>query len=223
MRVLIADDHPLVADALNEYLKCIDPDLEISRSESLQGASEDAEKSGGFDLIFLDMNMPGMNGLEGLSVMRSRFPDIPVVIISGVAQHRDILDAFARGAAGFIPKDLSGSTIIKALELVLAGEKYVPARVFAEGGLRGEATGPGGTGSWEPDSPLNNLTARERQALALLVRGCSNKEMARKLGVKEITAAFHVRGVFKKLGASNRTQAAMMALKLGWNDAEENP
>lgn len=222
MHVLIADDHPLVADALNEYLKSIDPDLEVTRSESLQGASENAEKSGGFDLIILDLNMPGMNGLEGLTLIRNRFPDIPVVIISGAARRRDILDAFDRGAAGFIPKDLSGRTIIKALELVLAGEKYVPSSLVAKGGFGMGAAGYGEQGMWEPDSPLNKLTARERQALALLLEGCSNKEIADRLGLKVITAAFHLQGVFKKLGVSNRTQAATTAIRLGWNSVEHS-
>lgn len=222
MRVLIADDHPLVADALEEYLKTINPDLDVARSDSLESALEAAQLAGGFDLTILDLNMAGMNGLEGLTVMRERFPDTPVAIISGFADRREMMAAFDLGATAFIPKDLSGATIIKALELILAGEKYVPADIVAGGGFSVGDLGRLGSQSRERGNPLDALTPREAQVLALLLEGGSNKQIAHQLNIKEITAAFHLKGVFRKLGATNRTQAAAKALKLGW-DSRRGP
>ena len=217
MRVLIADDHRLVTDALAEYLKEIDPDVEVTKVETLDQAMESISPSGGFDLVLLDLGMPGMNGLEGLTNLRDRFPEVPVAMISGIANSRQILDAFSRGAVGFLLKNLSPGTIIRALELILSGEKYIPYKIVSERAVHEANTDGREKKSWEPGNPLNRLTAREREVLSFLVKGYSNQEIAREIGTKEITAAFHLRGVFKKLGASNRTQAAATALMLGWN------
>ena len=114
MRVLIADDHPMVADALSMYLREVDPDAEITISESLDQALNVVREDSRYDIVFLDKNMPGMHGLDGLTRFRKCLPDTPTVIISGLASRADILDAFERGAVGFIPKDMSSDAIIKA-------------------------------------------------------------------------------------------------------------
>ena len=93
-------------DALAEYLKEIDPDVEVTKVETLDQAMESISPSGAFDLVLLALGMPGMNGLEGLTTLRDRFPEVPVAMISGIANSRQILDAFSRGAVGFLPKDL---------------------------------------------------------------------------------------------------------------------
>ncbi len=217
MRVLIADDHPMVADALSVYLREVDPDTEITISQSLDQALNVVREDSRYDVVFLDKNMPGMHGLDGLTRFRKCLPDTPTVIISGLASRADILEAFERGAVGFIPKDMSSDAIIKALGLVMAGEKYVPFQIIGPNDAAGESGRGGNDPDWGPDNPLATLTPRERQVLSQVLDGCSNKEIARELGVKEITVAFHLRGVFKKLGASNRTHAATLALKLGWS------
>ncbi len=217
MRVLIADDHPMVAVALSVYLREVDPDAEITISQSLDQALDAVREDSRYDVVFLDKNMPGMHGLDGLTRFRKCLPDTPTVIISGFVSRAEILDAFERGAAGFIPKNLSSDAMVKALGLVMAGEKYVPFQIIAPDDTGGGSGRGGNHPEWGPDNPLATLTPRERQVLSLVLDGCSNKEIARELGVKEITAAFHLRGVFKKLGASNRTHAATLALKLGWS------
>jgi len=223
MRVLIADDHRLVADALAAYLKEIDPGIEVTKVTTLEQSVESVGRMGRFDLVLLDLGMPGMNGLEGLTTLRERFPEVSVAMISGIATSRQILEAFARGAMGFLPKDLSPETIIRALELMLSGEKYVPSKIVSERAAHDIITGKAGTKSWAPGNPLNRLTAREHEVLAFLIKGHSNRQIAGEIGTKEITAAFHLRGVFKKLGVSNRTQAAATALMLGWNGVTGHP
>lgn len=218
MHFLIADDHKLVSDALAEYLKFLDPDLHVMQAATLGEAIDKIDESEYVDLILLDLRMPGMHGVEGLTSMRSRFPEIPVVMISGVAGHQEIADALDRGAAGFIPKDLSGPAMVKALELILTGETYVPFKFVSGGDLLQGSLGRHGQSSGGADNPLNKLTAREREVLSLVMKGRSNKEIARELGVKAVTAAFHLKGVCTKLGVSNRTQAAAAALRLGLSD-----
>lgn len=222
MRVLIADDHPLVIDALAEYLKRIDPDVAVVRALSFEEAIERLRDAGPIDLVLLDLCLPGVRRLDGLAKIRKLFPGIPVVMISGVADSAQVLEALDRGAAGFIPKDLSSVALIKALELVLAGERYVPSMLLSEAGLREAPAGYAAAWSSAESGVLAALTPRQHQVLSLLLHGRSNKEIARELGVKEITAAFHLKGVFKKLGVSNRTQAVATALRLGLT-IEEGP
>ncbi len=159
-----------------------------------------------------------MPGLEGLTLLRRQCPDVPIVMISGIADSREMMDALDRGAAGFIPKDLPSTTIVKALELVLAGERYVPSRIVSDLSLMARDPGHRRKMAHAAGSQLNELTVREHEVLSLLLEGKSNKEIARQIGIKEVTAAFHLGGVFKKLGASNRTQAVTTAIRLGWGE-----
>ena len=216
MRVLVADDHQLVIDALEKYLIGIDPDVEVIPALKFEETIDNVRESPDFDLIILDLYLPDMTGLEGLTLLHSQCPEIPIVMISGVANRREIMDALERGAAGFIPKDLSSAMIVKALEIVLSGERYIPSILVGGPSLIEKEPGYSGKVTRDAGSPFGKLTRREREVLALLLNGYSNKEIARNIGVKEITAAFHLRGVFKKLGVSNRTKAAAKALREGW-------
>ncbi len=216
MRVLVVDDHQLVIDALEKYLIGIDPDVEVIPALKFEETIDNVRESPDFDLIILDLYLPDMTGLEGLTLLHSQCPDIPIVMISGVANRREIMDALERGAAGFIPKGLSSAMIVKALEIVLSGERYIPSILVGGRSLIEKELGYSGQVTRDTGSPFGKLTRREREVLALLLNGYSNKEIARNIGVKEITAAFHLRGVFKKLGVSNRTKAAAKALREGW-------
>ncbi len=218
MRVLVADDHELVTDALKKYLKRIDPDVEVFGATKFEEAVDKAQGSEGLNLIILDLYFPGMPGLEGLTLLRRQCPDVPIVMISGIANHHEMMDALERGAAGFIPKDLPSATIVMALELVLAGERYVPSRLVSDLSLTARDPGHRRKMAHAAGSQLDELTVREHEVLSLLLEGKSNKEIARQIGIKEVTAAFHLRGVFKKLGASNRTQAVTTAIRLGWGE-----
>ncbi len=220
MRVLVADDHQLVIDALEKYLVRIDPDVEVIRASKFAETLDNVRESPGFDLIILDLYLPDMTGLEGLTLLHSQCPEIPIVMISGIANRREIMDALERGAAGFIPKDLSSTMIVKALELVLSGERYIPSILVAGRSLIEKEPGYSGKVTRDTGSVFGKLTRREREVLALLLNGYSNKEIARNIDVKEITVAFHLRGVFKKLGVSNRTQAAAKALRAGWQPSD---
>src|SRR5690606_39680833 len=141
--------------------------------------------------------------LEGLARMRALRPNTPTVIMSGLARPQDVNEALAAGAAGFFPKTLNGAALVSAVRLVLAGERFVPSADHPVAG--------GGEPALD-DAVAGNLTRREREVLDLLTEGMSNKEIARRLDLQEVTIKLHVRGICRKLGAKNRTQAALRAV-----------
>lgn len=215
MRILIADDHRLVLEATRSILMKIEETVEVVPCGSFEEALAAAEENASLDLVVLDLRMPGMHGVEGVRDFRSRFPDTPVVILSGQYHVEDILKAFGYGAAGFIPKTASVQTLVSAFKLILSGQKYVPGEVLSA--MQNKQISLAGIGDHEKElEPLQRLTPREHEALDLLIEGQSNKEIARALGIQEVTVKLHMRNIFRKLGAANRTQAVRIALQSGW-------
>ncbi len=215
MNILLADDHDLVRDGITSFLKTAAPEVEIAQAKDFAEALSIVDGDTPVELTILDLNMPGMNGLSGLTVMRQKHPEIPVVILSGSVKRSNVLNALEHGASGYLPKTLSGKSLINALRLIMSGEKYIPSALLEDDGSN---TRPGeiDLDGLAPDNPLRQLTNREREVLALLTKGLSNKEIAKQLTVREITVKVHLTGIFKKLGAANRTQAVKIAMQLGW-------
>ncbi len=211
MNILLADDHDLVRDGITSFLKTAAPEVEIAQAKDFAEALSIVDGDTPVELTILDLNMPGMNGLSGLTVMRQKHPEIPVVILSGSVKRSDVLNALEHGASGYLPKTLSGKSLINALRLIMSGEKYIPSALLEDDGSN---TRPGeiDLDGLAPDNPLRQLTNREREVLALLTKGLSNKEIAKQLTVREITVKVHLTGIFKKLGAANRTQAVKIAM-----------
>ncbi len=215
MNILLADDHDLVRDGITSFLKIAAPEVEVAQAKDFAEALAVVDGETDVELTILDLNMPGMNGLSGLTVMRQKHPEIPVVILSGSVKRSDVLNALEHGASGYLPKTLSGKSLINALRLILSGEKYITSALLEDDGSQirpGEIDLEG----LAPDNPLRQLTNREREVLGLLTKGLSNKEIAKQLTVREITVKVHLTGIFKKLGAANRTQAVKIAMQLGW-------
>ncbi|MEX0369970.1 MAG: response regulator transcription factor [Tateyamaria sp.] len=196
--ILIADDHDLVRDTIAAYLETVD-EFNVQTAATLDDALDQMGGLDAIDLLILDYNMPGMNGLAGMDRARQAFPATKVALMSGVA-NRDVANsAMAKGAHGFIPKSLTAKSLVNAIKFVLSGERYFPF----DFGTADTATDVSGT--------FANLSDREMQTLEQLCIGLSNKEIARNLGVQEVTVKLHVKNVLAKLGVSNRTQAALMA------------
>lgn len=202
MKILLADDQELVRDTIAAFLR-LDPTLEVEVAADFPESLALARKVGDFDVVLLDYMMPGMNGLAGLAAMRAALPGIPVAILSGTAPRAVAEQALAEGAAGFLPKTMSTKTLIAAIRFMAAGEVYAPMAMMTER----EA----------PSATLAGaqLTPRETDVLRLLCQGMANKEIARALDLQEVTVKLHVKTLYRKIDAKNRTHAAMIAKEAG--------
>lgn len=209
MRILIADDHALFRRGLSLLLRQLYPDAELAEATDIAGALALGDRLAQCDVVLLDLTMPGMEGFAGLERLHAAAPAARIVMLSASADLESIRRAMAAGARGYVLKSGSDETLRHALSLVMAGEIYVPPVVLAE------LDRPRGGLELPADSPLRSLTERQRQTLLLLVQGLSNKEIARQLGLLESTVKAHLKVILKKLGAGNRTQAALLATQLG--------
>lgn len=198
MKVLLADDHDLVRDTLAAFLER-EGDLEIVTAASFDAAAEAIAGDGPFDLVLLDYDMPGMNGLSGVTRAIGLNAGKPVALMSGIANKDIAQDALESGAAGFLPKTLPAKSLVHAVRFMLAGEQFAPIKFLT-------ADTPA-----ESHPLAGKLSSREMQVLDGLCRGLSNKEIARELDLQEVTIKLHVRTLCRKLDARNRTHAAMIA------------
>jgi len=217
LRILLADDHDLVREAISLLFQQYFEDCEVAEAGALDPALDLIAENNSFDLVLLDLRMPGMNGLEGLKrALEKVAPSTFVVLLSGAYRSEDVRNAIEAGAHGFIPKTLRGQALANAVQLVLAGEKYLPSSILNDlsdgmvGGGDGEGRLAGGFGN---EGDFARLTPREREVLALLSEGRPNKDIARHLDLREITVKYHLKNIYRKLNVSNRAQAVKMALE----------
>ena len=209
LNILLADDHALVRDGLKPFLCELDPDTTVLDAANLDEAVKIAKASDELTLILLDLKMPGMNGSRGIELLHRIRPTVPVVILSGHVEREDVLAAVRAGASGYIPKTVSGPALVNALRLVLTGESYLPSSIL----LDSAAVPPTNA------SPLSTLSPREQEILGFLIEGQTNKEIARRLDLQEITIKIHLRTASRKIGAVNRAQAVRIAMSAGWQAA----
>lgn len=202
MKVLIADDHPLVRDALGRAVRELDADVQVCEAGEF-GSLLRLATEGGADLALVDLNMPGMDGVKGLQRLREAAPTLPVVVASGQEDAATIRAVLAAGAMGFIPKSERSEVLLGALRLVQAGGTYVPARLLD----------PAAAPLREPSSA--DLTPRQLDVLHCLLRGEPNKLIARELGLTEGTVKIHIAAILRALHARNRTEAVVRARALG--------
>ena len=203
MKVLLADDHDLVRDAIGALLKADEPDLDLITVEDLPEALAAARAASDFDAIVLDLRMPGMNGLVGVQKMNKVAGNTPIIIMSGSASKADVQAAMKVGVRGFVPKTLAGKSLISALRLVICGETYVPADYLGPSAQTGNnASGVA-------------LTDRETEVLGQLRQGNSNQEISLALDIAETTVKLHLRSISEKLNARNRTDIVVRAIEIG--------
>lgn len=202
MRILIADDHELLRDTLDLWFQ--KEKIDVTSTGDLFGALEIVAASEPFDLILLDYRMPGMDDLNGLMRALNEGKGARVALMSGTAPREVAETALEMGAAGFLPKTLPARSLVNAVRFMAMGETYAPVDFM---------TAP-------PEQPklhplADKLSPRELQVLEHLAEGRSNKEIARELDIREPTVKLHMKTLFRKIGASNRTQAAMIARDAG--------
>jgi DNA-binding NarL/FixJ family response regulator len=220
VKILVIDDHELIREGLRPVLERLGPAADgaavsVLEAPSYTRAVEIAGANPDLDLVLLDFNLPNVTGYAALADLQERFPDLPVVMISGQDDPALMRGAFERGALGFIPKSSSAGVILNALRLVLSGGTYVPREIM------GAAQAPGaGASSSAPAPPVAGaeglgLTPRQSEVMALVLAGKSNKVICRELGLAEGTVKNHVAAVLKALDATNRVEAVIAAAKLG--------
>lgn len=198
MRLLIVDDHDLVRETIALFLKS-EGIMQIAMANGIDTALEEIGRHGGFDLILLDYKLPGVEGLEGLAKVLAANGGKNVALMSGEATPAIAKEAIDAGAAGFVPKTMGAKSIVSAIQFMAAGEIFVPYDFMQQ----------------TPAKAVANLTERETEVLRFLVDAKSNKEIARELDLQEVTIKLHVKTLCRKLGAKNRTQAAMIARDKG--------
>jgi DNA-binding NarL/FixJ family response regulator len=205
MKLLIVDDHAIVRDGLAAVLRLIGPDTEILQAGDAEAGLRLAQEHLDLDAVLLDLEMPGGDGLSAVPEFGKRRPDLPVIILSSSEDPQDVRRALALGALGYVPKSALTQTLVSALQLVLAGDVYVPPLMLAAVGAASDTAGV-------PDpAPLGPITDRQLEVLRLLSTGLSNKEIGRALGLSDKTVKAHVTTLFKTLRVVNRTQAASAA------------
>ena len=213
--VVLADDHRMVREALVPFIRRVGDKVTVLEAGTLDEVLELVGKAGQVDLVILDLYMPGMNGPGGLRKLRELRPDTPVAVLSGSVNAQDIEGVLDAGAAGYLPKTMIGAAFVNALSLVLNGERFVPSEFYLGLRDRGPNMIASESESGEDRAPVG-LTSRQWAVLRELVGGRSNKEIAKILGIEEITVKVHLQAVFKRLQVSNRTQAATYAMQRGW-------
>ncbi len=207
-RVLIADDHPMVRDGLRTVIAVAFDRCELFEASSLDEATSVIEREGDFDLVLLDLNMPGATGFSGLIELRERFPSVPVVIVSAAQERGLARAALAAGAAGFVPKSLRRSAIVDALKMVLAGNIYAPELEDGELAANAEDT--------EILRRIESLTPQQKVVLRLVVAGKLNKQIAYDLDVSMTTVKAHVSAILSTLKVFSRTQAVILVNKVNF-------
>jgi len=225
MKILIADDHRLVIEAVKAKLSELEPGIEfvlaMSVDELLAGATDD------LDLALIDLNMPGADGQAHIDEIRRRHPAVPLIVLSGYEDPAIMRSALERGVLGFIPKAYSPEVMLSAVRLVLAGGVYVPPMMLAAlppgivAGVAPQAgaealvrSGNGGAGSQTLEHLRNVLTERQVEVLQLLSQGKPNKLIGRSLGISEGTVKIHLAAIFRALNVRNRTEAVVAAQAL---------
>lgn len=202
-RALIVDDHPLFCDALSMTLRAIAGIAQVETAGRLDEALARLERAPLPDIVVLDLNLPDVDGLDGLVRLRLAAPDLPVLVVSSLDDPRVIGAALRAGAAGFVPKHAHRDNYLAAIEAVRAGRPHLPE------GYAPDAAGP--SEGEEAVARLGLLTRQQARILQLICEGKLNKQIAWELSIAETTVKAHVTAIMRKLGVLSRTQAVLIA------------
>lgn len=208
IRVLLVDDHGIVRRGISAYLAQMD-DIEVvgeagNGRQALDLVARLEAAGAAPDVILMDLLMPEMDGIATTEAIKERWPEIDVVALTSFIEEAKVHGALRAGATGYLLKDAQADEIARAIRAAFNGQMHLDpavARTLAE--------------SVRSDRPVEPLTPREREILALVAEGRANKEIARLLGISERTARTHVSNILGKLGLTSRTQAALYAIEQG--------
>jgi DNA-binding NarL/FixJ family response regulator len=199
LKILVVDDHALVRSGLRQLLKGLEEPVEVLEAADCKRAFELAALHTDLDLVLLDCQLPDMNGLAALNLFGQRHPELPVLMLSGVANPQMVRQALASGAAGFVSKGGKSYELLSAIRLVLAGQVYAPHNLLNQA-----------------DTDVPQFTARQYEVLQLLLEGRSNKEISETLHIADETAKNHVIAILRGFGVKTRIQAILAASRQGY-------
>lgn len=210
MKVLLADDHVLFREGIRFVLADLAPEaLEVTEVGTFAQVEAAIRRGPDFDLVLLDLHMPGADGIAGVQAVRRAAPAAPVVVLTASENPRHVRQAIEAGVRGYIAKASSSESMIEGIRKVLAGETYLSPHIEFAMRAAEEARSPAA------DTLLSQLTPRQVDVLSMLRKGKSNKEIGRELNLAEITVKMHVTAILRAFGVQNRTQAAILADQLG--------
>ena len=214
MKVLIVDDHALVRRGMGHVVRESFAEAEVMEAANASEAIAVMASTPGVDVALVDVRMPDADGLELLHNMKERWPDVPVIMLTSFDHAHYVRRALAEGAAGYMLKDATPEDLEQAIKVAISGGGNVLSpRVIQN--LFEATDGGSGDNSDAPPRTTGSLTQRETDILALLAEGKSNRDISRALFLSEKTVKAHLAAIFRKLGVTNRTQAAMAAVSMG--------
>ena len=207
MKLMVVDDHALVRQGVSALLERESPGAVLLQARDSAEGLQLALANEDLDAIFLDLSMPGMDGMDALREFGRVRPDLPVIVLTAADDPALARRAFEAGALGYVPKSASADTLLTALTLVLRGETFVPSLV-----LRGA---PPAKAASALSTAAGDLTERQSEVLRHLGEGLSNKAIAYRMGITEKTIKAHMTGVLRALAVSDRDQAVRCARAAG--------
>lgn len=213
MKILIVDDHALVRRGMGHVVRECFPEAEVVEAADVAEALE-AMNAGGIDVALVDVRMPDADGLDLLHEMKQRWPEVPVIMLSSFDHAHYVRRALAEGAAGYMLKDATPEDLEQAIRVAMSGGGNVLSPRVIQNLFEATEEGPADDGGPAPRAH-GTLTQRETDILCLLVEGRSNRDISRALFLSEKTVKAHLAAIFRKLGVTNRTQAAMAAVAMG--------
>ena len=209
MKLLIVDDHAVVREGIAALLQQAHAGSVIVQARDLGDAIVLATAHADLDAVLLDLRMPGVSGTAAIAELARRFPAVPIIVLSSSEDPAEVRAALAAGALGYVPKSARPQALLSALQIVLAGEIYVPPLMLAA------VSAPPMARASEAPAAAGKLTERQLEVLDQLVLGLSNKDIGHALALSEKTVKAHVTAIFRALQVVNRTQAARVARQRG--------
>ncbi len=212
IRVMLVDDQVLLREGLKTIIN-IQEDMEVAaEAENGERALACMEETA-LDVILMDIQMPVMNGVEATAAIKNKYPDVTIVILTTFDDDDFIIDALAKGAAGYLLKDIDGPHLIRAIRDAHEGQLMLPGRIATKLATRISRQKAAPAGPLKEEG-LSSLNKREREIGALLAQGLSNKQIAKNLFLSEGTVKNYISEIYSKLGTSNRTQAGLLLQQL---------
>lgn len=208
-RFLIVDDHPLFREALQSAVRLVHSDADIFEATSIEGALDVIAAHKDFDLALLDLSLPGTTGFSGLIRVRTTYPKLPVIVVSGHEEPALVREAISLGIAGYVPKSTSRKDLAFAISEVLNGSIYVPKQY-----LPLNAEGAEESNLKQIMQRLRDLTPQQLLVLEMIREGLQNKQIAHELKLAETTVKAHVSEILRKLHVFTRTKAVIEVAKV---------